>query len=241
MSIQALGTAVFHSFGGLPDKRLPAGLWFGSVSGTGDATAGQVQLQLVIEGASGPGGLIYGIKRLSSRRGSVIAENASLQYDNFTPRERQTVTAPLFALEALATETLSTSEVVTVPWPKDGHDIIGMRNAALASAAALLVVWPTNTDTVPFEMVAEGYYWLKEANLLPGGPQLPDVATIPVPSEPGVSGFYDNLRSGGFRGLPIRKGGKAGFHRKAADGSWSFVPRDPSFGIQTAGPRSLGL
>lgn len=234
MSVSVASAAVFHTFGGQPDQRLPAGFWLGTLLALGNASLGQIQMSITLESNSGPGGIIYGLRKISSQRGDGISENPSLSYRAITPLPlASTTVAPLWALETFVTARLATTHVATHPFPKQGHEMIGQRDVASGSAAEIVLVWPTNTNFIGYELVAEGLFWLTAANRLPGGPQLPEAASIPIPIEPGQRSFYDELRAG--------KRKRPGFHTKAKDGSWVFTPRDEFPSAFTMGPRSLGL
>lgn len=159
-------------YSGWIDPRYPIGYWQAALSVTGDATGGDLAIDLVFQGAEPPflNSQLYSVERLSVSSSEATSRAAMVLAVNMGgPANQGFLHRYMFTLQGtnFATRSAGRAEQFggLVPW------FLGSQRTAGITAS--LSIGLGNINGVTYEFEAEGYRWSPRSVLVDGGPQRP--------------------------------------------------------------------
>jgi len=159
-------------FSGWLDPRYPIGFWQGAASLTGDASGGNLGIDLLFQQANGPERLnsqMYSVERFSiSSRANADAQVQLRALNMGGPSNqgfRHDYAATIEAFGTPSDSAVVASMMAILPW------FLGSQR--LAGTTASLSIITDNVDGITWDFEAEGYRWSPRSILVDGGPQRP--------------------------------------------------------------------
>lgn len=178
MAVVQSDIVAYRRFSGYLDPRWPLGYWVGSSTGSGDASGGNITIELVFALASQASlsSIMFSLERV----GLASSDAASREFRLSVQNMGQDGQAALLYETALATITgavtrspLDARRTASLPWFLGSQRIQGIQAEVQVDAGNPGV-------GVDFRFEAQGYYWGARSVLVDGGPQRPPTGLYPA-------------------------------------------------------------
>lgn len=171
MAIAAQIEVESRRYSGWIDPRYPIGYWQAALDLTGDATGGNLGIDLLFQSALNPrlNSQMYSVERFSIRSSDTTSRIMRISAVNMSGPANlgfsHEYSVFIDNITGIAASAVRAESTTIVPW------FLGSQRIAGISASVSLLA--QNIDLVSFRLEAEGYRWSPRSVLVDGGPQRP--------------------------------------------------------------------
>jgi len=171
MAVVAQIVVESRRYSGWTDPRYPIGYWQAALQVNGDASGGQLAIDLVFQSAI-PAFLnsqMYSVERLSITTNDAVDRDMAIKAVNMDGPSNlafaHQYSVAMNAQDGVGRSAISGGDLTMLPW------FLGSQRQAGTTASLSLVT--DNVNTITFKFEAEGYRWSSRSVLVDGGPQRP--------------------------------------------------------------------